>query len=426
MKAVLLSKENNEAKFTIEFSAEEFEAAVVKAYQASKNQFEIDGFRKGKAPRSIIEKKYGETIFFEDAINSLFGEEYPKAVAELELEVIDQPAVEFGEIEKGKAFVSTITVPVYPVVEVKGYKGVEIEKVSGEVTAEDIDGELANLQKRNARMISVDREVKDGDSIILDYAGFVGEEQFEGGTAEGYPLVIGSGNFIPGFEEQLVGAKKEEEVEVKVTFPTEYHSEDLAGKEAIFKCTVHEIKEEELPALDDEFAKDVSECDTLEELKKQTEEKLMEAKKVSAENQMKDAIIQKVFEANDLDIPKVMVDDEINQMMKEFDAQLRQQGMELQQYFQFIGKGPDDFREEVREDAEKRVKTRMLISAVVDEEKIEYTEEDIEKELEIMSTQYGLEVAKIKEMLGDNLSFLGNDIKMKKAIEFMFDNAVIK
>ncbi|MEG0918940.1 MAG: trigger factor [Anaerovoracaceae bacterium] len=426
MKAVLLSKENNEAKFTIEFSADEFEAAIVKAYQKSKDQFQIDGFRKGKAPRSIIEKKYGEDIFVEDAVNELFGQEYPNAINELKLEVIDHPSVEFGEIKKGEAFVSTITVPVYPVVVVENYKGIEIEKVSADVTAEDIDAEIANLQKRNARMINVEREVKDGDSIVLDYAGFVGEEQFEGGTAEGYPLVIGSGSFIPGFEEQLIGVKKEEEVEVKVTFPTEYHSEDLAGKEAIFKCTVHEVKEEELPTLDDEFAKDVSEFDTLEELKKDTEEKLIQAKKVSSEHQMKDQAIMKLVEGNDLEVPAVMIEDEIDQMLKEFDGQLRQQGLELQQYFQFIGKAAEDFRKEVRGDAEKRVKTRMLISAVVDAEKIEYTEEEIEKEYESMATQYGLEADKIKEMLGGNVEMLGNDIKMRKAVDLLFDNAVIK
>lgn len=426
MKAVLLSKENNEAKFTIEFSAEEFEAAVVKAYQKSKDQFQIDGFRKGKAPRSIIEKKYGEDIFVEDAVNELFGQEYPNAINELKLEVIDHPSVEFGEIKKGEAFVSTITVPVYPVVVVENYKGIEIEKVSADVTAEDVDAEIANLQKRNARMINVEREVKDGDSIVLDYAGFVGEEQFEGGTAAGYPLVIGSGSFIPGFEEQLIGVKKEEEVEVKVTFPTEYHSEDLAGKEAIFKCTVHEVKEEELPVLDDEFAKDVSEFDTLDELKTNTEEKLIEAKKVSAEHQMKDQAIMKLVEGNDLEVPAVMIEDEIDQMLKEFDGQLRQQGLELQQYFQFIGKAAEDFRNEVRVDAEKRVKTRMLISAVVDTEKIEYTDEEIEKEYELMAAQYGLEADKIKEMLGGNVEMLGNDIKMRKAVDLLFDNAVIK
>ena len=427
MKATLLAKENGEARFTIEFSAEELEGAKVKVYQAKKDQFVIDGFRKGKAPRSIIEKKYGEEIFLDDAINDLLGTGYPDALKELDIDVIDQPRVEFGKLEKDAPFVATITVAVYPEIEVKDYKGVEIERIDDEVTAEDVEKELANMQKRNARMVSVDRAVEDGDHIILDYKGFVGEEQFEGGTAEGYPLVIGSGSFIPGFEEQLVGANKEEEVEVKVTFPEEYHSEDLAGKDAVFKCVVHEVKYEELPELDDEFAKDVSEHDTLEELKKETEENIAKAKKSWAENQMKDKAIDAVCEKNEFDIPEVMVEDEITQMIRELDMQLQQQGLGFQQYLQFMGKEMADFREEVKEDASKRVKMRMVIDAIVDAENIEATEEEIEKEIELLAIQYGIEAQQVKDMLGeDNLQFIGKDVKVKKAVDFIFDNAVIK
>ena len=427
MKATLLAKENGEARFTIEFSAEELEGAKVKVYQAKKDQFVIDGFRKGKAPRSIIEKKYGEEIFLDDAINDLLGNGYPDALKELDIDVIDQPRVEFGKLEKDAPFVATITVAVYPEIEVKDYKGVEIERIDDEVTAEDVEKELANMQKRNARMVSVDRAVEDGDHIILDYKGFVGEEQFEGGTAEGYPLVIGSGSFIPGFEEQLVGANKEEEVEVKVTFPEEYHSEDLAGKDAVFKCVVHEVKYEELPELDDEFAKDVSEHDTLEELKKETEENIAKAKKSWAENQMKDKAIDAVCEKNEFDIPEVMVEDEITQMIRELDMQLQQQGLGFQQYLQFMGKEMADFREEVKEDASKRVKMRMVINAIVDAENIEATEEEIEKEIELLAIQYGIEAQQVKDMLGeDNLQFIGKDVKVKKAVDFIFDNAVIK
>ncbi len=427
MKATLLAKENGEARFTIEFSAEELEGAKVKVYQAKKDQFVIDGFRKGKAPRSIIEKKYGEEIFLDDAINDLLGTGYPDALKELDIDVIDQPRVEFGKLEKDAPFVATITVAVYPEIEVKDYKGVEIERIDDEVTAEDVEKELANMQKRNARMVSVDRAVEDGDHIILDYKGFVGEEQFEGGTAEGYPLVIGSGSFIPGFEEQLVGANKEEEVEVKVTFPEEYHSEDLAGKDAVFKCVVHEVKYEELPELDDEFAKDVSEHDTLEELKKETEENIAKAKKSWAENQMKDKAIDAVCEKNEFDIPEVMVEDEITQMIRELDMQLQQQGLGFQQYLQFMGKEMADFREEVKEDASKRVKMRMVINAIVDAENIEATEEEIEKEIELLAIQYGIEAQQVKDMLGeDNLQFIGKDVKVKKAVDFIFDNAVIK
>lgn len=427
MKATLLAKENGEAKFIIEFAAEELEAAKVKVYQANKDQFEIDGFRKGKAPRSIIEKKYGEGVFADEAINNLLGTGYPEALNQLDIEVIDQPRMEFGKIEKDAPFVITATVAIYPEVEVKEYKGIEIEKVDGEVTTEDVEKELANMQKRNARMIAVDREVKDGDHIILDYKGFVGEEQFQGGTAEGYPLVIGSGSFIPGFEEQLVGAKKEEEVEVKVTFPEEYHAEDLAGKEAVFKCVVHEVKEEELPELDDEFAKDVSEHDTLEELKKETEEKIAKAKKSWAENQMKDRAIDAVCEKNHIDIPESMILDEIDQMMRELDMQLQQQGLGLQQYLQFMGKEIADFREEAKDDATKRVKMRMIIRAVVEAEGIEASDEEIEKEIELLAIQYGMEAKQVKEMIGTaNLSLIGKDVQMKKAVDFIFDNAVVK
>lgn len=426
MKATLLAKENGDAKFTIEFTAEEFEAAKVKAYQANKDQFTIDGFRKGKAPRSIIEKRYGD-VFAEDAINDMLADGYPNALDELAIEVIDQPRMEFGKIEKDAPFTVTVTVAVYPEIEVKDYKGIELEKVDAEVTDEDVNTEIENLRKRNARMVTVDREVKDGDHIILDYKGFVGDDQFEGGTAEGYPLVIGSGSFIPGFEDQLIGAKKEEEVEVKVTFPEEYHAEDLAGKEAVFKCVVHEVKEEELPELDDEFAKDVSEYDTIEELKKETKEDLAKKKASWAENQMKDKAVEIVCENNDIDIPAVMIDDEISQMIRELDMQLSQQGLSFQQYLQFLGKDMAAFREEVKDDAERRVKMRMVIRAIVDAEAIVATEEEIEKELELLGIQYGLETDKVKEMVGEkNLEYIGQDVKMKKAVDFIYDNAKVK
>lgn len=426
MKATLLAKENGDAKFTIEFTAEEFEAARVKAYQENKNQFTIDGFRKGKAPRSIIEKRYGD-VFAEDAINDMLADGYPNALDELDIEVIDQPRMEFGKIEKDEPFTVTVTVAVYPEVEVKDYKGIELEKVDAEVTDEDVNTEIENLRKRNARMVTVDREVKDGDHIILDYKGFVGDEQFEGGTAEGYPLVIGSGSFIPGFEDQLIGAKKDEEVEVKVTFPEEYHAEELAGKEAVFKCVVHEVKEEELPELDDEFAKDVSEYDTLEELKKETKEDLTKRKSAWAENQMKDKAVEIVCENNDIEIPAVMIDDEISQMIRELDMQLSQQGLSFQQYLQFLGKDMIAFREEVKDDAERRVKMRMVIRAIVDAEAIVATEEEIEKELELLGIQYGLETDKVKEMVGEkNLEYIGQDVKMKKAVDFIYENAKVK
>ena len=427
MKATFISKEKNDVKFTIEFTSEEFEQAQIKAYQASKDKYQINGFRKGKAPRSIIEKHYGEGIFFEDAVNNLFADAYPKAVDELKLEVIDRPDAEFGKLEKGQGFTVTLTVPVYPEIEVKDYKGVEIERVSDEVTEEDVDKELENLQKRNSRMVVVDRPAKEGDTVLIDYEGWADDKQFDGGTAERQPLKLGSGTFIPGFEEQLVGTKSGDEKDVKVTFPEQYHSEELAGKEAVFKCKVHEVKEEELPELNDDFAKDVSECDTLEELRKETEENLKKAAVARAESQMKNSILEKVYNANDIDIPNVMVEAQITSEMNEFDQQLRMQGMNLEQYFEYLGRKPEEFREELRDEAYKKVKTRMLVSAVADAENIQASEEDINKQLELMAIQYKLDADKIREMLGvQNIGYLEKDVRIQKALDFMYDQAIIK
>lgn len=426
MKTTFISKENNQVKFTMDFTAEEFEAAVVKAYQASKNQFMIDGFRKGKAPRSIIEKHYGEGIFFEDAINNLFQESYPQAIRELQLEVIDSPAAEFSEIGKGKPLTITITVAVYPVVEVKDYFGVEVEETVQTVEAEAVEKEIEMLQKRNARMVVAERPVEDGDTVILDYSGFVGEEQFEGGTAERQELKIGSGMFIPGFEEQLVGVKAGEDKDVNVTFPEEYHAPELAGKEAVFHCHIHEVKVEELPVLDDEFAKDVSEYDTLDELKKATEERLQTNADTMALNAAKDAVIEKVYEANKPEVPAVMVEDEIDRMAQELDHQLRYQGLSLEQYLQFLQKEPKDFREELREDAAKKVGTRLVLMSIVEAEKVEVSEEELETELKDMANAYNTDVEQIREMIGtDNLTFFKKDIQLKKVIDMLYDKAKV-
>ena len=427
MKATFISRDKNTVKFTMEFTAEEFEQAQIKAYQEAKNQFEIPGFRKGKAPRSIIEKHYGEGVFFEDAIDALFRQFYGNALADLNLEVIDSPAAEFSKIAKGEGFTVTITVECFPIVEVKDYKGVEVEKVVQEVKDEDVENELKAVQKRNARMILVERPAKEGDTVLFDYAGFVGDEQFEGGTAERQELVLGSGMFIPGFEEQLIGTTPGEKVDVKVTFPEEYHAEELAGKEAVFHCLVHEIKEEQLPELDDEFAKDVSEYDTSEELKNANRERLEAYAKTSAENQMKDAAILKVVEANDVEIPRAMVEDEIDRMIGELNQQLRYQGITIDKYLEFTGKSMADFREEVRPEAEKAVKTRIILMGIVEAEKIEVSAEEMEKELELMAAQYQMTADKIKEMIGvENLTFLQKDLQVRKAIDFIYDNAKIK
>lgn len=427
MKATFISRDKNAVKFTMEFTAEEFEQAQIQVYQQAKNQFEIPGFRKGKAPRSIIEKHYGEGVFFEDAIDALFRQSYGTALADLDLEVIDSPAAEFSKIAKGEGFTVTITVECFPIVEVKDYKGVEIEKVEQEVKEEDVENELKAVQKRNARMILVERPAQEGDTVLFDYAGFVGDEQFEGGTAERQELVLGSGMFIPGFEEQLVGATPGEKRDVKVTFPEEYHAEELAGKEVVFHCLVHEIKEEQLPELDDEFAKDVSEYDTLEELKQANRERLESYAKMSAENQMKDAAIAKVVDANEVDVPAAMVEDEINRMIGELNQQLRYQGLTIEQYIQFTGKSMAEFREEVRPEAEKAVKTRIILMGVVDAEKLEVSAEEIEDELNKMAAQYQMTADKIKEMIGiENLTFLQKDLQVRKAIDLIYDKAKIK
>lgn len=426
MKTTFVSKENNIAKFTMEFTAEEFEAAVVKAYQAAKDQFVIDGFRKGKAPRSIIEKHYGEGIFFEDAINTLFGEGYPAALKELDLEVIDSPTADFSEIGKGKPLTITISVPVYPVVEVKDYFGVEIEQVEEKVSEEDVNREIEALQKRNSRMVVAERAVEEGDTVVLDYAGFVGEEQFEGGTAERQELKIGSGMFIPGFEEQLVGVNAGEEKDVVVTFPEEYHAPELAGKEAVFKCRVHEVKFEELPELDDEFAKDVSEYDTLEELKAASAERLQKYIDAQSISRAKDAIIAKVCEANTVEAPKAMVEDEIDNMIQELDQQLRYQGLSIDQYMEFMKKEAKEFRDELRADAEKKVATRVILMSIAEAEAIEVTEEDLEAELKNMAITYNMETEEVKNAIGaEGLKFFKKDIQLKKVIDLMYDKAVV-
>lgn len=427
MKSTLISKENNEAKFTMEFSAEEFENAIIDVYKTQKGKFTIDGFRKGKAPRSIIEKKYGDGIFWDDAINNLVSINYVLALDELDLDVIDSPRSEFSQIRKGEGFTVTMTVACYPEIEVKDYKGVEIETITPEVTDETVEEELKSRAKRNARMISVDRPAEEGDTVLIDYEGWADGEQFEGGTAEMQPLKLGSGTFIPGFEEQLIGTNAGDKKDVTVTFPEEYHSEALAGKEAVFKCTVHEVKTEELPEINDDFVKDISEFDTLDELKADIRENLLKAAEASSENQMKNSVIEKVYEANDIDVPDVMVESEVDSMMSEFDQQLRSQGLDIQSYFKYLGKEPAEFRSELKEDAYKRTKTRMIVTAVANQENFEVSDEDIDAQVELMAKQYGLEADKVKEMMGaQGLEMIKGDIKVRKAVDFMYDNAVKK
>ena len=431
MKTTFISKEENVAKFTMEYTAEEFEAQVIKAYQENKNKFNIDGFRKGKAPRSIIEKHYGEDVFFEDAINGLLGTGYPEAIKELNLDVIDYPRVEPSDIKKGEPVNFTISVEVYPSVEVKDYTGVEVEQVIPEVDDEQVGRMLEMEQKKVARSVPVDREAKSGDTITLDYAGFVGDEQFEGGTAEGQNLTLGSGQFIPGFEDQLIGAKPGSEVDVKVTFPEQYHAENLAGKEAVFHCKVHEVREEQLPELDDEFAKDVSEFDTLKEMKDDIKARLLETAELQMTNAAKDAVVKKIYEANKFNPPQVMVNDEINRVISERDQQMRYQGLTLEQFLQFTGGTLEDMVNEIRPEVEERVASRILLRSIAEQEKIEVTDEDLNKELERMAELYSskdrkFEAEDMKNLLGPELESFKKDVVITKTIDYLFDNAKVK
>ena len=423
MKSELIKKENNEVTFTITLEAEEIEQQKIKVYQETKDQFEIDGFRKGKAPRSIIEKRYGKDIFTQQAVDELLNEKYPEAVKELDLEVIEAPRL---TMEEGDEYVITATVGVYPEVTLTDYKGVEIEEVSGEVTEEEVDQEMMLMQQRNARIESVDEAAKEGDTVILDFEGSIDGELFEGGAAESYALKLGSGAFIPGFEEQLVGIKAGESRDVNVTFPEDYGADDLAGKDAVFKCTVHEVKVEELPELDDEFAKDVSEFDTLEELKADTKEKMGIEKAQSALAAMKEAVVRKIAEAAELPVPQGLLEQELNDMQTTMENQLRQQGLNLETYLQIFGKTMQEFRDDMMDGAKKRVENRMVVRAVADQEDFEIEQEAVDAQIADMAQQFGLPEDKIREIIEEeNAGMIEKDLKMKKAIEFLYENAVI-
>jgi len=425
MKANLISKEKNVAKFTMEFTADEFDQACIDAYKATKDQFSIDGFRKGKAPRGIIEKHYGEGVFFEEAVNQLFQQNYLNAVQELDLDIIDSPAAEFSEIGKGKPMTITITVPVYPVVEVKDYMGVEAEQEKAQVSDESVQAEIDNMLKRNARMVTVERESKNGDTLIFDFKGFVDGKQFEGGTAERHELKLGSGMFIPGFEEQLEGLKAGDSKNVEVKFPENY-TEELAGKDATFECLVHEVKEEEIPKLDDEFVKDVSEFDTVDELKEDIKKRQLENAKNMVLSRAKDAVVSKVYENNPVDVPDVMVQDEITRMIQEIGQQLSYQGLTVENYLQYMGKDMSDLRNELKEDAAKKVGTRIVLMSIIDKEDIKVSEDEMEAELAKIAEAYKKDVDEIKNMIGiENLTYFQKDIQITKVIDMLYNNAKI-
>lgn len=425
MKASLIEKEAGVAKFEVAFEAEEFENALIEAYKKNKGSFKIDGFRPGKAPRKIIEQHYGETVFDEDALEELLQTEYPKALMELEIEPIDRPQADIPELKHGEGFTVTFSVPMTPEVEVKDYEGVNVAAVSYTVADDDVEQQLQGAVSRGARFVVTDKAVEDGDMANIDYAGSVDGTAFEGGTDQGYNLTIGSGTFIEGFEEQLIGKKAGEEMDVTVTFPEEYHSEELSGKEAVFHVKINEVKVEERPELNDEFAQDISEFDTLDELRADIKRSLEEQARDRAEGEMKDAILEKIFEANDIDVPEVMVEDTLQDMLKEFERNVESQGFKLKQFFELTGQAPNELRERMKEDAYKRVKMRLLVGGIVRQEGFDATDEEVEAELSKMAEMYSMEADKLRDVLGDfQLKLLRDDIKSKKAVDYIYENAV--
>lgn len=421
----ILKQENNTVTLKITVGSEAFENACKQAYNKNKGQFNIPGFRKGKATRAVIEKMYGEGIFFEDAIDIVFPEAYRNAVEELKLEVIDRPSLDIEEIGKGKDLVMVINVQVKPEVKLGEYKGLEVKQVSAEVTEEDVETEINKMQEQNARMVTVeDRPVSDKDSILLNFCGSVDGVEFEGGKAENYSLVVGSNTFIPGFEEQLIGMNAGDSKDVVVTFPEDYHSEDLKGKEAVFAVEINEIKETQLPKIDDEFVKDTTEFETLEELKNDIRAKAAENKKKSAEDAMKNEVVEKLAENIEVEIPEVMVKNEVDNMLKDFENNLRYQGMDLNTYYQYTGTSKEILEDQMKEDAEKRVRISLAVDAVSKSEGVEATEEDMEAEYKKMADIYKLEVEKIKEIFQNSQDeAIKSTIVTRKTVDLLLENA---
>lgn len=417
--------EKNMAKLTIEVSAEELEKALQNAFLKNKNKISVPGFRKGKVPRQMIEKMYGPEIFYEDAANELIPDAYENAVEECGEDIVSRPTIDVTQIEKGKPFIFTAEVAIKPEVKLGKYKGVQIEKVDSAVTDEEVDAEINKERENNARNITVtDRPVKDGDKTVLDFEGFVDGVAFEGGKGEDYPLTIGSGAFIPGFEEQLVGAEIGKELEVNVTFPEDYQAEDLKGKAAVFKCTVKEITEKELPELDDEFASEVSEFDTLEEYKTSVKATLTERKEKEAKEAEEAAVIEAIINDSDMEIPDAMISTQQEQMVNEFAQRIQMQGLSFEQYLQFTGTSYDNMLAQIKPQAEKRIKSRLVLEAIVKAENITASEEEFEEELKVMAEAYQLEVEKIKEDLPEkNAEQIREDIAVRKAAEFAVANA---
>lgn len=416
------------AKLTIEVPADELEKALQNAYKKQKNKINIPGFRKGKVPRQMIEKMYGPEIFYDDAVNELMPRAYADAYDECDLDIVSRPEVDVVQIEKGKPFIFTAEVAVKPEVTLGEYKGLEVEKVSVEVTAEEVEKRLKEEAEKNARTVTVeDRAVQDNDEVIMDFEGFVDGEAFEGGKGENYPLTIGSGSFIPGFEEQLIGAETEKETEVKVTFPEDYHASELQGKEAVFKCTVHEIKMKELPEIDDEFAAEVSEFDTLDEYKADLEAKLKEQKEAEGKRKQEDEAVEKAVANASFEIPEAMITTNISQMKDDFSRRMRSQGLTMEQYYQFTGMTEEKMDEEMRPQAVKRIETRIVLEAVARAENIEISDEKLDEEIGRLAETYKMEADKLKELMSDaEKKQMKEDMAVQEAVTFLLDNAVEK
>jgi len=426
MNSKLEKLENNVATLEISVSAEKLEEGIMKSYLKNVKKFNIAGFRKGKAPRKIIERHYGEAVFYEDAINIICPDAYDEAVKEHNLEPVDRPDIDIIDIESGKGLIFKAVVTVKPEVALGQYKGIEAEKKEYNVTDEEVDKEIETIREKNARLVEVsDRPVKNGDITIIDFKGFVDDKQFEGGTSENFSLEVGSGQFIPGFEEQMVGAELGKEIDVNVQFPKEYNSEELAGKPALFKVTVKEIKEKQLVELDDEFAKDVSEFDTLDELKADIRKKKEEQYKRMEKQQYEDEVINKVVENATVDIPEVMIDAQVRIMLRDFDYQLRYQGLNLEAYLKYMNMDIDNLKESYRDTAKSRVKSQLVLEKVAEAEGIAATEEDLNAEIEKTAKHYNQDLEKFKKTLKeDEITYIKDGIVIQKAIDFLVDNSV--
>ena len=417
--------EKNMAKLTVEVSAEDFKAAIKKAFNKNKNRFAIPGFRKGKAPQAMIEKMYGEGVFYEDAADEAINASYAEAMKESGLDIVSRPEVTIEKIGKDEPFVYSALVAVKPEVTLGQYKGVEVEKADASVSAEDVEAELKKVQEQNARLLTVeDRGVEDGDQTVIDFEGFVDGKGFEGGKAEDYPLTIGSHSFIDTFEEQLIGKKIGEECEVNVTFPTEYHAADLAGKPATFKVTVKEIKVKELPELNDEFASEVSEFDTLDEYKKDVEKKLAEKKEIEANSKNEDAVVAKVVENASMEIPEKMIDAQAENMVQDMARRMQSQGLSLDMYLKYTGMTVEQMKEQARPDAEKRIRTRLVLEAVAKAENIQISDEKVDEEVAKMAEAYKMEVEKLKSYMSESdVKQMKEDLAVQQAVDLLVAEA---